>query len=257
LTSLVIPALDDDVALRQNLPRLAALEGDKELIVADGGGNDEARPVADSLGARWVQCDVGRGPQMNAAAAQARGDELLFVHADAWLDGGALVEARRALAREGVAVATFRQRIEGERRAYRWIERAASWRARVLRCPYGDSGLFLRRADFERIGGFPDLPICEDLGIARRLRRLGRLVVVAARVHVSPRRWERHGVVKATLLNWGVAGAFLSGVAPERLYRMYYGRALGNGAREIVGPNTRETGMDRLERRGGAHGARP
>ncbi len=232
MTSVVIPALDDAAALRENLPRLAALAGAKELIVADGGGNDEAREACERAGARVVAARAGRGPQMNAGAATARGDHLLFLHADAWLDDGALLEVERRLADPAIGAGVFRQRIEGARLAYRFIERAASLRAGLLRCPYGDSGLFLRRSGFERAGGFPELPLCEDLGMARRLRPLGRLVVAQARVHVSARRWERHGVVRTTLLNWGIAGAFLLGVAPERLYRIYYGRALPhrNGA---------------------------
>jgi GT2 family glycosyltransferase len=97
--------------------------------------------------------------------------------------------------------------------------------------------LFLRRSDFERVGGFPDVPLCEDLAMARRLRRLGRVVVADCRVHLSARRWERHGVVKTTLLNWRVAGAFLIGVTPEKLYRIYYGHALPHGKADEAGPN--------------------
>lgn len=229
MTSLVIPALDDAQALVLNLPRLAALRGDKEIVVADGGGNDAAAAACERSGARRIGCRAGRGPQMNAGAAQARGERLLFLHADCWLDDAALDEVERGLARRDVGCGVFRQSIEGGRLAYRLIERAAGLRAALLRCPYGDSGLFLRRADFERIGGFPDLPLCEDLAMAGRLRRLGRVLLARSRVHLSPRRWERDGVLRTTLRNWGIGGAFLLGVAPAKLYRLYYGRELPNG----------------------------
>jgi rSAM/selenodomain-associated transferase 2 len=229
VTSVVIPALDEGAALRENLPRLAALAGEKELLVADGGGNEEAAPIVAQVGAKLVPGRPGRGAQLNAGAAHARGERLLFLHADAWLDPNALGEVERHLADPQVGAGVFRQRIEGRRLAYRWIERAATLRSRLLRCPYGDSGLFLRRADFERVGGFPELPICEELAMARRLRPLGRLEVARARVHVSARRWERSGVVKTTLLNWGIAGAYALGVAPATLYRIYYGRPAPGG----------------------------
>jgi rSAM/selenodomain-associated transferase 2 len=243
VTSVVIPALDDAPALLANLPRIAALPGAKELIVADGGGNEAAVATAQELGARVVPARVGRGTQMNAGAAVARGERLLFLHADCWLDDGALAEVERALAVPAIGAGVFRQQIEGTRFAYRCIERAATLRTRFLRRPYGDSGLFLRRADFERVGGFPDLPLCEDLAMAKRLRPLGRIVVARSRVHLSARRWERHGIVKTTLLNWTIAGAFHAGVAPAKLYRAYYGRDLPGNVAERAARGPRGSGV--------------
>jgi hypothetical protein len=228
MTSVVIPVLFDGAELQRQLPRLLALRGEKEIIVAgaesDAGGDRDGFDFARALGAAVVRGPAGRGPQLNAGARRARGERLLFLHADCWLDDGALEEGEQLLedARNGAAV--FRQKIEGERLAYRLIERAASFRAATLRTPYGDSGLLLRRVDFERVGGFPEIPLCEDLGIARRLRPLGRIAVARSRIHLSPRRWEEHGVMRTTLLNWWIAAGFLAGVAPQRLYHLYYGR---------------------------------
>jgi GT2 family glycosyltransferase len=168
---------------------------------------------------------------MNAGARCARGERLLFLHADCWLDDDALAEGEELLHDRANGAAVFRQRIEGERLAYRMIERAATFRAVVLRAPYGDSGLLLRRVDFERVGGFPEIPLCEDLGFARRLRPLGRVAVARSRIHLSPRRWVEHGVMRTTLLNWWIAAAFLAGVAPSSLYRLYYGRPVPDGGR--------------------------
>jgi rSAM/selenodomain-associated transferase 2 len=226
VTSIVVPAWCDGAALQENLPRLAALEGDKEIVVVDGGGNEAGLAAAERVGARVVAGRDGRGPQLNAGAQAARGERLLFLHADCWLDDGALLDVERTLAQPGVGAGVFCQRIDRRGVAYRTIELAAAWRARLLRCPYGDSGLFLARAAFERIGGFPDLPLCEDLAMGRRLRRLGRVAVARRCVHLSARRWERHGLVRTTLLNWWIAGAFLLGASPDKLYRLYYGRAV-------------------------------
>ena len=237
MTSVVIPVLEDGVELRRLLPRLLALRGEKELIVAgaerqcddDRDGHDFAR----SLGATVVHGPAGRGPQMNAGARRARGERLLFLHADCRLDEDALMEGEELLADPAIGAVVFRQRIEGGRLAYRLIERAASFRASILGVPYGDSGLLLRRDDFERAGGFPEIPLCEDLGFARRLRPLGRVAVARSRIHLSPRRWEEHGVIRTTLLNWWIAASFLAGASPRRLYRLYYGRSVPDGGRPM------------------------
>lgn len=228
MTSVVIPVLFDGAELRRQLPRLLSLRGEKEWIVAgaesEADGDRNGFEFARSFGATFVRAPAGRGPQLNAGARRARGERLLFLHADCWLDDGALAEGQELLADPRNGAVVFRQRIEGERLAYRLIERAASFRAATLRTPYGDSGLLLRRVDFERVGGFPEIPLCEDLGIARRLRPLGRIAVARSRIHLSPRRWEEHGVMRTTLLNWWIAASFLAGVAPQRLYHLYYGR---------------------------------
>lgn len=225
-TSVVIPAFEDGAALLANLPRVAALAGDKELIVADAGGNEAALARACGLGVRVVACAPSRGGQMRAGAAVATGERLLFLHADCWLDEGALASAEVELSRPGIIAVVFTQRIEGERRAYRWIEAKATRRALRSSRPYGDSGLYLRRADLERIGGYPALPLCEDLAVGRDLAKLGRFAVSSALIHLSARRWERLGVIRTTLMNSAVALAFLLGVAPAKLYRWYYGRGV-------------------------------
>jgi rSAM/selenodomain-associated transferase 2 len=233
--SVIVPALADGAALAENLPRIAALDRVSEILIADAGGNEAAERVVAELGARTIRCRPGRGAQLNAGAASAGGERLLFLHADCWLEPGAIAAAEAALSVAGVGAVVFRQRIDGERRAYRWIERAASRRAIRAACPYGDSGLYLRRRDFERIGGYPDLPLCEDLAMAPRLRALGTLSEAAAVIHVSARRWERYGVVRTTLRNFAVAWGFRFGVSPAKLYRAYYGRTPGEAVSAAAG----------------------
>lgn len=224
--SVVVPALDEEAELGRNLPRLLGLEQVHEVVVADGGSRDRTREVAEEHGARVVSSAPGRGTQMNAGARAAAGDHLLFLHADSWLSADALEGAAAALTGDAAA-AVFRQRIEGRHPAYRLIERAAARRAVRSRRPYGDSGLFVRRDLFEAVGGYPEVPLCEDLGLARRLAGRGPILLLPGVVHLSARRWEARGVLATTLLNWWVAWQWRRGVPPERLYRRYYGRALG------------------------------
>jgi rSAM/selenodomain-associated transferase 2 len=219
--SVVIPTFDEERAISEAISRLLAETPPPEVIVSDGGSRDGTVECARRAGCRVVVGPRGRGTQMNRGAAVARGDAFVFLHADCALDPGALGEIEDVLADPRVAAAAFRQSIGGGSRAYRWIERAADFRARRLRTIYGDSGLAVRRDLFLRVGGYPDVPLFEDIGMSRRLRAVGEFRVVSRRIHVSPRRWEREGIVHATIRNWWITARFLLGESEESLARYY------------------------------------
>lgn len=220
--SVVIPTLDEEEALEQTLVRLrAVLPPDGEIVVADGGSRDRTVAIAARFG-RVLSAVRGRGSQMNAGARAARGAALAFLHADAWLDPGGLEEAREILRDPRVVAVSFRQRIEAGNPFFRWVERVADFRGRRLRCVYGDSGLVVRRESFEACGGYPAVPLFEDLGISRRLRRRGgRFAVTRARIHVSARRWRRHGVLRQALTNTWLTLRYVAGADPSRLAASY------------------------------------
>jgi len=162
-----------------------------------------------------------RARQQNLAAQVARGDVLLFQHADNWLEPGAVNQIRAALANRCVGGGAFRQRIEAEGRLYRALERGNAMRVARLKLPYGDQGIFLRREIFLAAGGFPDVPILEDILLMQKVRRRVGLALLPGPIHVSARRWRRHGVVRQTLRNWALLAAHGMGVSPERLARFY------------------------------------
>jgi rSAM/selenodomain-associated transferase 2 len=220
--SVVVPTLDEAAVLASTLDRLvAALPPGCEVVVADGGSSDGTLEIA-ALRARVVPAPRGRGPQLNAGAAAARGEVLVFLHADCWPEPGAVEEAVGRLADPRVAAVAFSQRLEGRRWIYRWIERAADLRVRWFQSVYGDSGLALRRETFERIGGYPDVPLFEDLGISERLRRAGgRVELARAPLHVSTRRWERRGPLRRTLANWLLTLRYKAGADPKALAPAY------------------------------------
>ncbi len=220
--SVVVPTLDEAEILPFTLERVCrALPAGGEVVVADGGSTDGTLEIAAAF-ARVVRAPRGRGRQMNAGAAEARGAFLVFLHADCWPEPGALEEACGQLADMDVAAVAFPQRLEGGRWIYRWIERAADLRVKWLGSVYGDSGLALRRETFHRIGGYPDLPLFEDLGISKRLRRAGgRLELARHPLHVSTRRWEREGPLRRTLSNWLLTLRFKAGADPEALAHDY------------------------------------
>lgn len=157
---------------------------------------------------------------MNAAAAVASSEHLLFLHADCRPGPGFVTSINQALRDPSVSAGCFRQRIDHPAPRYRIIERGNALRVRLLRWMYGDQGLFLRRETFEQAGRFPELPLMEDLYFSKRLSQQGRLVVLPDLLTVSPRRWERRGVVRQTIQNWSLilrahAGVPLATLAAE------------------------------------------
>lgn len=217
--SVVVPTLNEAGVLARTLEGLPA--GFVDVVVADGGSTDATTAIAREHGARVTVARPGRGPQMNAGAAAAKGDVLLFLHADTALPPDAVARIGAALADPGVVAGAFLLGIDSPDPRLALIARAANLRTRLTRVPYGDQAPFVRRAAFDAAGGFPDVPIMEDVMLGRRLKRLGRIVVVPARVRTSARRWEREGVVRTTLRNAALITLYLLGVHPRRLARWY------------------------------------
>ena len=222
--SVVIPALNEAANLTRLLPALARDCPGAEIIVVDGGSRDEtAAVVARQPGARLVMSERGRARQMNAGARQAIGDVLLFLHADTWLpaDAGAAVD--RALAEPGVVAGRFDVRFDNPRPVLRMVAWLMNTRSRASGICTGDQAIFVRRADFEAVGGYPDIPLMEDIELSRRLKRRGRLAALRLRVTTSARKWEREGPLRTIGLMWALRVLHFCGVAPARLHRWYYG----------------------------------
>jgi rSAM/selenodomain-associated transferase 2 len=217
--SVVIPALDEAAILADTLGALPP--GLAEVIVADGGSRDATRDIARAHGCRVVESAPGRGTQMNAGAAAAGGDVLLFLHADTRLPEGAVEAVAAALDDPAVVGGAFRLGIDSDDGFLRLVAGAANLRSRLTGVCYGDQALFARRAAFEAVRGFPPYPVMEDVAFVRALRRRGRVVLLAGRVRTSARRWERENPLYTTLRNTVLVSLFRLGVAPERLARWY------------------------------------
>jgi rSAM/selenodomain-associated transferase 2 len=217
--SIIIPTLNEAACLAHTIGALRA-HHPQEIIVVDGGSTDATRAAAAEADL-FLKAPRGRAPQMNLAARHATGDILLFVHADCILEDGALRAAARCLRQPGVVAGCFRQTVQARPWLYRAIDWCATARVRLTGIAYGDQGLFLRRKVFQQCGGFPELRLMEDLFMCRRLRRLGRVVVVPRRIFVSPRRWRHTGIIRQTLRNWGLTALAAAGVSPDQLARFY------------------------------------
>jgi rSAM/selenodomain-associated transferase 2 len=192
-----------------------------EVIVADGGSTDRtdvlARPWADVV----LTCPRGRAKQMNHGAARARGATLLFLHADTRLPADALRAIEAALTDAQVQWGRFDVQIDGKARLLKVIGESMNLRSRATGIATGDQALFVRREAFDRVGGFPDQPLMEDIEISKRLRKLAPPACLRQRVVTSGRRWERDGVWRTMVLMWWLRGLYWLGMPPERLVRMY------------------------------------
>jgi rSAM/selenodomain-associated transferase 2 len=222
--SIVIPALNEAAHLARLLPALIVHEPGAEVLVVDGGSDDDSRAVVARVpGVRWLSGPRGRARQMNAGARAARGDILLFLHADTSLPGGAGAAILAALADPAVVGGRFDVRLDSRRPLLVLVAWLMNGRSRLTGICTGDQGLFVRRATFEALGGYPDIPLMEDVELTRRLKRRGRRAALRLRVVTSARKWENEGVVRTIVLMWTLRLLYALGVSPARLHRWYYG----------------------------------
>jgi rSAM/selenodomain-associated transferase 2 len=222
--SIVVPALDEAANLARLLPGLVAREREAEVLVVDGGSADESRAVVARVpGVRWVSASRGRARQMNAGARAAHGDVLLFLHADTMLPDGAGTAVLAALADPAVVGGRFDVRLDSRRPLLALVGWLMNRRSRLTGISTGDQAIFVRRAVFDALGGYPDIPLMEDVELTRRLKRRGRLAALGLRVVTSARKWENEGVTRTIGLMWTLRLLYALGVAPARLHRWYYG----------------------------------
>jgi rSAM/selenodomain-associated transferase 2 len=207
------------------LPDLRARFPGAEVILVDGGSDDATAQVATRApDVRLLDRPRGRARQMNAGALQARGDVLLFLHADTRLPDGALEAVSAALDDQRVIGGRFDVRFDNPRPVFRMIAFFMNLRSRVSGISTGDQAIFVRRTAFEALGGYPDIPLMEDIELCRRLKRRGRLVALRARVTPSARKWERDGAFRTMALMWALRFLYMAGVPPVQLHRWYYRR---------------------------------
>ena len=219
--AIVIPVLDEADTLALRLGALAPLRSrGARVVVVDGGSADETLAIAQTHADVALVAPRGRGAQMNAGAAAFADEVLLFLHADTVLPDLAdklVLEALRGASTWG----RFDVRIDSPRAVFRCIERLMNWRSRWSGIATGDQAVFVRRDAFERVGGFPDIPLMEDIALSCALKCIAPPVCLRARVTTSARRWEKHGVWRTVLLMWHLRAAYFLGADPASLALKY------------------------------------
>jgi rSAM/selenodomain-associated transferase 2 len=219
--SIIIPVLNEAALIQAALAALQPLrEQGAEIIVVDGGSGDGTAELAAPLASRLIRWERGRATQMNAGARAAAGEWLLFLHVDARLPEDALATLRAAF-ESGAAWGRFDVRLSGRHPLLRAVERLMNLRSRLTGIATGDQAIFVRRELFERIGGFPAIPLMEDITLSKALKQVARPRCLVARVRVSSRRWERRGVLRTVALMWWLRLRYFLGADPARLARSY------------------------------------
>ncbi len=219
MVTVIVPVLNESEFLPQLLERLRVL-GAKDVIIVDGGSDDGTPDLAKGK-AKIVVSERGRARQMNAGAIEAKGDILLFLHADTELPEGAFDLIEKEMADPKVVGGRFGVKLDNPRFIFRLIGAMINLRDAIFGGYTGDQAIFVRREVFEALGGYRDIPLMEDLDLARRLRRFGRAVRLRAKVTTSARRWEKEGIAKTIALMWFLRLAYLLGVDPARLAHLY------------------------------------
>jgi rSAM/selenodomain-associated transferase 2 len=222
--SVIIPIWNDAVQLRAVLDVLTKIDGILEIIVGDASDGPECAAIARHAGAIVVQCpEPSRGKQMNAAAAIARGDVLLFQHADTEISEAHIDSLRRTMADESIVGGGYYRRFNPHHRSRRWMEpiirKINSWST-----IWGDQSMFIRRNHFEKLGGFKPIPLFEDADLSKRLRRSGKVMLIDPPMWSSARRHKAYGSWRASVEIFTVVQLYRLGVSPFWLHKQYYRR---------------------------------
>lgn len=221
IVSIIIPVLNEARIIKSTLQKLVGNTG-VEIIVVDGGSQDDTVNIVRQLGVKVISvCGTNRGMQMNAGAAIALGEILLFLHGDTQLPPNYSQLIVQTLQAPQVVAGAFDLKIDGLDPALRWLERLVKLRSRWWSLPYGDQAIFLSKQVFEEIGEFSNLPIMEDFELIQRLKRKGKIAIAPGAVVTSGRRWQQLGVWKTTLINQLIIIGYYLGVSPTKLRNFY------------------------------------
>lgn len=223
MISIIIPVINEERRIGECIEAIRQSDKFCEIIVADGGSSDRTIEIAMSLqGVKVIKTQKGRGTQMNAGAFHATGEIFLFLHADTILENGWSQAVASALLDSSIVGGAFTFAINNPAKKYRVIEQWVKLRCFLFRIPYGDQGIFLKKAVFNKLGGYKSIPLMEDVDLIERMKRLGRIVIIETRALTAERRWREKGFIYTAVLNQLIMFLYKAGVSPHKLVKIYY-----------------------------------
>lgn len=220
MISIIVPTYNEETALSENLAGFKRLSQKAELIFVDGCSRDKSCEIAGEYG-RVLTAKKGRASQMNYGAQYARGDIMAFLHADTMIFQETLISIEDAVKDKGCIGGCLTQRIDNPSFIYRLIEGEGNIRARLTKVFYGDQGIFVRKDIFLKMNGFPEVPVMEDVIFTKLLRAQGRTAVITDKIIVSPRRWEKTGILKTAFVYGLINILFSLGLPLDEIKKLY------------------------------------
>jgi rSAM/selenodomain-associated transferase 2 len=224
LISIIIPVLNESNSINSLISHIRSLDSRKkpEIIVVDGDRDAETLEVISADEVIKIKSLPGRGKQMNKGAKAAKGDIVLFLHSDTELPPDGLMLIESAMDNEKYVGGAFDLHIKSTKSVFRLIECVASIRSRITRIPFGDQAIFMRKESFDRIGGFQEILLMEDIELMQKIKKHGdKIFIIKERVLTSSRRWDREGILRCTFRNWFLQILFFAGVSPRKLAKFY------------------------------------
>jgi rSAM/selenodomain-associated transferase 2 len=222
--SIIVPVFHEGERINQLIECLDRLDIQRnvETIIVDGAVEKDTLAAIHSSSVAMISSETGRARQMNAGASVAKGEILIFLHADTELPKQALRKIDSFIEQREYVGGAFDLGIKSDKLILKVIGKLASWRSRLNRVPFGDQAIFIRREYFNTIGGYKEIPLMEDVELMRRIKKTGdKIGIFRDRVMTSPRRWEREGVIHCTLRNWTLQTLYFLGVPPHKLVHFY------------------------------------
>ncbi len=219
MISIIVPVHNEEKIIKQFLSSFS-YNYSLEVIVVDGQSSDQSKEFAKSFPIKVVKGIKNRAQQMNSGARAAKGDILLFLHADCLIENDSLNKIVQAL-NNGYIGGCLSQKIDSPKLIYRFIEVSGNIRARLFKIFYGDQAIFVRKDIFLRIKGFDNVDLFDDVLFSKKLNKMGKVCVLNDKVYSSCRRWARQGIIKTTLINWLLSLGFFIGIAPHILKKIY------------------------------------
>ena len=223
--SVIIPVLNESPIINHTIEHVYQRGSgfDPEVIVVDGDSRGDTLAAIKNKDVIKIISPKGRGKQMNRGASVAQGDILLFLHTDTELPKDAFEAISSAMNKLQLVGGAFDLGIKSDRSVFRLVEELVYMRTRLTKVPYGDQAIFMKKEIFDKVSGFKEIPVMEDVEFMRRVKRSGyKICIIPQMVKTSPRRWEKEGVLYCTVRNWALITLYSLGVNPEKLVRFYY-----------------------------------